>query len=180
MPTATRCSACDFRPTASCWPRAAPTSFSRCSKSAAANSCAPSRATRTTCWASPGRATASCWPRPAPTTRSRSGTWPAASSSARSKAFPRKSRRSTSWPTRPTCWPLAAISRFASSARSDGQNVRSLSGSNDFVYASAASADGRTIIAGGQDSVLRSFNADNGQTIRNFDPPPLPAANSAK
>jgi WD40 repeat protein len=62
----------------------------------------------------------------------------------------------------------------------DGGTVRSFSGSNDFVYAGAASIDGRIIIAAGQDSVLRSYNADNGQTLRNFEPPPAPHTAAAK
>ena len=50
-------------------------------------------------------------------------------------------------------------------------NVRDFSGSKDFVYSSAVSADGAVIIAGGEASVLRVWNGINGQVIAAFEPP---------
>ena len=32
-------------------------------------------------------------------------------------------------------------------------------------------ADGKTVVAGGQDSVLRVWSLENGQQVRQFDPP---------
>lgn len=50
-------------------------------------------------------------------------------------------------------------------------NVRDFSGSKDFVYSSAVSADGTVIIGGGEASVLRVWNGTNGQVIATFEPP---------
>lgn len=57
-----------------------------------------------------------------------------------------------------------------------GENVRSYGGSTDYVYASAVTPDGRMVVAGGQDSVLRVWNATNGQAIASFAPPPTAPA----
>lgn len=53
----------------------------------------------------------------------------------------------------------------------DGGVVRSYNGAADYLYCGGATPDGKVIVASGQDSVLRVWNGDNGQTIRNFDPP---------
>ncbi len=54
-------------------------------------------------------------------------------------------------------------------------------GSNDFLYSLGVSGDGKTLIAGGQEGILRYWNHENGQTIREFAPPPPdPATSSPK
>ena len=52
----------------------------------------------------------------------------------------------------------------------NGGNVRDFRGAADYMYSAAASADGKTIIAGGLDSVLRVWN-DQGQPVIQFAPP---------
>ena len=59
-------------------------------------------------------------------------------------------------------------------------NVRDFSGSKDFVYASAVSADGAVIIAGGEASVLRVWNGTNGQVIATFEPPQPPKVEESR
>ncbi|MBW3597260.1 MAG: hypothetical protein KY475_08300 [Planctomycetes bacterium] len=51
-----------------------------------------------------------------------------------------------------------------------GNTPRTFGGAQDFLYTVDVTADGKRIIAGGQDSVLRVW-ADNGQSIVTFDPP---------
>ena len=55
--------------------------------------------------------------------------------------------------------------------REDGNEVRSFSGANDFVESAAVTPDGKTIIAGGQDSVLRVWDGTNGKLIASLPPP---------
>src|SRR5690606_8943451 len=55
--------------------------------------------------------------------------------------------------------------------RSDnGGNIRSFAGATDFLYAVEVTADGNTIVAGGQDSVLRVWTQD-GKSVAEFAPP---------
>jgi WD40 repeat protein len=54
----------------------------------------------------------------------------------------------------------------------NGGNVRNYGGSSDFVYSVDASDDGKTIVAGGQDGVMRIWQ-ENGQVIAAFEPPKL-------
>jgi WD40 repeat protein len=49
----------------------------------------------------------------------------------------------------------------------NGGNVRALSGATDYVYNVGVSADGKTIVAGGQDSVVRIWS-DDGKSIATF------------
>jgi WD40 repeat protein len=49
----------------------------------------------------------------------------------------------------------------------NGGNVRALSGATDYVYNIGVSADGKTIVAGGQDSVVRIWS-DDGKSIVTF------------
>ncbi len=63
--------------------------------------------------------------------------------------------------------------RFINST--SGNSQRDFGGTSEYVYSAAASADGKTIIAGGLDSVLRIWN-DQGQELAKFAPPPSPAA----
>jgi WD40 repeat protein len=61
----------------------------------------------------------------------------------------------------------ASVSR----KRSDGGNVRGFSGATDFVYSVSSPADGSKVIAGGQDSILRVWNAADGKLLVSFAPP---------
>jgi WD40 repeat protein len=54
----------------------------------------------------------------------------------------------------------------------NGGNLRDFPGNLDYMFSVAASADGKTIAAGGQESILRVWN-DNGQLVVAFDPPKL-------
>jgi WD40 repeat protein len=56
----------------------------------------------------------------------------------------------------------------------DGNQERSFTGGSDFMFCARASADGKTIVAGGQDSILRVWNGDTNAVIVSFDPPPAP------
>ena len=60
----------------------------------------------------------------------------------------------------------------------NGSNVRDLSGATDFMYSAAASADGKTLVAGGQDSVLRIWK-DDGASLATFAPPKIEATPSS-
>ena len=62
--------------------------------------------------------------------------------------------------------------------REDGNEVRSFSGANDFVESVAATPDGKTVIAGGQDSVLRVWDGTSGKLIASFPPPVAPPSES--
>jgi WD40 repeat protein len=64
--------------------------------------------------------------------------------------------------------------------RNGGADIRFFGGSTDFIYSAAVSADGKTVIAGGLDGVLRVWNGDTGQAIRSFDPPPPAAAQAQR
>src|SRR5262245_16003261 len=59
--------------------------------------------------------------------------------------------------------------RFINS--SNGNNQRDFGGTSEYMYSVGTSADGKTIIAGGLDSVLRIWN-DQGQEWAKFAPPP--------
>jgi WD40 repeat protein len=62
---------------------------------------------------------------------------------------------------------------------SNGGAIRTYGGAADFVYNLDCTPDGRVIAAGGQDSVLRVWNAA-GQVLRTFEPPkPQPTAETA-
>lgn len=50
-------------------------------------------------------------------------------------------------------------------------DARSFSGGTDYMYASAATPDGKVILAGGQDSTLRVWNLTNGQSLATFAAP---------
>jgi hypothetical protein len=52
----------------------------------------------------------------------------------------------------------------------NGSNQRDLGGTSEYMYSAAASADGKTIIAGGLESVLRVWN-DQGAEQAKFAPP---------
>lgn len=60
-----------------------------------------------------------------------------------------------------------------------GSDVRTFAGATDFVYASAVKPDGKVVVAGGQDGVLRVWNGQNGQSIAAFSPPETAATAAA-
>ncbi len=55
---------------------------------------------------------------------------------------------------------------------------RTFGGANDFIYAAAVTADGKIVVAGGQESTLFEWNLESGQSIRSF-PAPKPAEEPA-
>jgi WD40 repeat protein len=59
--------------------------------------------------------------------------------------------------------------RFINAA--NGSNQRDFSGPTEYMYSVGASGDGKTIVAGGLDSVLRIWN-DQGQELSKFVAPP--------
>jgi len=62
----------------------------------------------------------------------------------------------------------------------DGGNYRSLGGPTDFVYAVDCNRDETIAIAGGEDGVLRVWNAQNAQELFKFEPPKPPGAETAQ
>ena len=50
----------------------------------------------------------------------------------------------------------------------DGKEVRALPEVADFMQSAAASADGKFIVAGGEDSVLRVWNGADGKALAKF------------
>ena len=50
-------------------------------------------------------------------------------------------------------------------------NQRTFSGATDFLFATAASADGKLVAAGGEEGVLRLYNGDNAALIKAAYPP---------
>jgi hypothetical protein len=61
----------------------------------------------------------------------------------------------------------------------NGGNVRSYAGPADFMYSVGASANGKVIVSGGQDSVARIWGED-GTVLVNFEPPAIPTAEADK
>jgi WD40 repeat protein len=55
--------------------------------------------------------------------------------------------------------------------RENGDSVRTFSGETDYVYSAMATPDGKIVVAGGQDSMLRVWNGLDGKTLMNFPPP---------
>jgi WD40 repeat protein len=55
-----------------------------------------------------------------------------------------------------------------------GDKVRSFSGANDYVYATAVTPDGSVVVAGGADGVLRAWNGKDGKLLAEFAPRDLP------
>ncbi len=53
----------------------------------------------------------------------------------------------------------------------NGGNVRNFGGSNDFLYAVGVSPDGAVVAAGGEESVVRLYNGNNGQLVKTLLPP---------
>jgi WD40 repeat protein len=55
--------------------------------------------------------------------------------------------------------------------REDNNNVRAFGGATEFVTSAAVTPDGKIVIAGGQDSILRVWDGTNGKELRTFAPP---------
>jgi WD40 repeat protein len=53
----------------------------------------------------------------------------------------------------------------------DGNTQRTFQGATDYVYAVAASPDGKVVAAGGEEGVVRLYNGDNAQLIKALLPP---------
>ena len=47
----------------------------------------------------------------------------------------------------------------------NGKKVRDYGGAADFVYAAAITPDGKLLVAGGQDSTLRGWNAQDAKAL---------------
>ena len=58
--------------------------------------------------------------------------------------------------------------------RDNGESVRSFSGAADYMYSAIATPDGKVVVAGGQDSVLRVWNGSDGNVLATFPPPAKP------
>jgi len=58
----------------------------------------------------------------------------------------------------------------------NGGQIRTFPAGNDFLYAVAVSPDGAMVAVGGQDSVIRIFNGQNAQLIKELRPPDLVAS----
>lgn len=61
-----------------------------------------------------------------------------------------------------------------------GGDVRSFAGATDFEYATAGTPDGKVVIAGGQDGILRVWNGVNGTSSITFEPPKAPTPEPQK
>jgi WD40 repeat protein len=62
----------------------------------------------------------------------------------------------------------------------DGNNNRNFEVGPDFTYRVALSEDGKLLATGGQDGVLRLFNAENSEPLGKFDPPGTKKPETAK
>jgi len=54
--------------------------------------------------------------------------------------------------------------------RDSGESVRSFVGANDYLYSAAATPDGKVIVAGGQDGILRVWDGRDGKPQAEFPP----------
>jgi WD40 repeat protein len=61
----------------------------------------------------------------------------------------------------------------------NGGNVRAFGGATDFVHSCSVSGNGKMIIAGGQDSVVRLWN-ENGQEYAKFEAPKVTPTSTAQ
>lgn len=60
----------------------------------------------------------------------------------------------------------------------NGSQPRAFAGGTDFMYCAAVSRDEQIVVAAGEDGVLRVWNGQNAQPLRQFDPPKQPEANA--
>jgi WD40 repeat protein len=56
--------------------------------------------------------------------------------------------------------------------KENGESVRAFEGSSDYMYSAAATPDGRIVVAGGQDSILRVWNGKDGKATATLQVPP--------
>ena len=54
--------------------------------------------------------------------------------------------------------------------RENGEGASSLTGESDFIYSAAATPDGKVMVAGGQDGVLRVWNGRDAKPVAEFGP----------
>ncbi len=59
----------------------------------------------------------------------------------------------------------------------DGREIRSFSGETDFVFCGAATLDGKLVLAGGEDGVVRVWDGLNGKAMAELIPPAVPPPN---
>jgi hypothetical protein len=52
-----------------------------------------------------------------------------------------------------------------------GAHIRNIGEAGDFLFAVAASADGKIVVAGGQKGVARVFDGTTGQVLKTLVPP---------
>ena len=52
--------------------------------------------------------------------------------------------------------------------RENGESVRTFAGTSDYMYSASATPDGKIVVAGGQDSVLRVWNGTDGNLVVTF------------
>jgi WD40 repeat protein len=57
----------------------------------------------------------------------------------------------------------------------EGKTLRSYGGSKGYLFTMAATPDGKVILGGGQDSILRIWDAATGKALFSIDPPPTDA-----
>lgn len=55
--------------------------------------------------------------------------------------------------------------------KEDGSTLRDFGGNKGFLFSTAVTADGKTILGGGQDSVLRAWDAATGKSLFSLNPP---------
>jgi WD40 repeat protein len=55
--------------------------------------------------------------------------------------------------------------------RENGESVRTFGGAADYMYSASATPDGKVVVAGGQDSILRVWNGGDGNVLVTFPPP---------
>jgi WD40 repeat protein len=60
--------------------------------------------------------------------------------------------------------------------KEDGTALRDFGGIKGFLFSSAITPDGQLVLGGGQDSVLRAWNAASGKNLFSLDPPPAELA----
>ena len=61
-----------------------------------------------------------------------------------------------------------------------GGDARTFAGATDYMYAGATTPDGKVVIAGGQDGILRLWNGTTGTSIATFEPPKAPTPEPQK